>query len=121
MTKSGLIEAVLAEMPHLNQSDAEIIVNTLFDEMTAALSRGDRIEIRGFGSFSVRQRPARTGRNPKTGKAIEVPEKRVPWFTVGNSLKERVNAAASSDDVAGGDASLNSASTDPALLDHLKS
>lgn len=91
MTKSGLIEAVVAQMPHLSQRDAEVIVNTMFDQMTEALVCGDRIEIRGFGSFSVRHRRARTGRNPKTGGLISVPEKRVPFFTVGHSLKERVN------------------------------
>lgn len=94
MTKSGLIEAVAAQLPHLAQRDLEVVVNTLFDSMTEALAVGDRIEIRGFGSFSVRHRKARQGRNPKTGQVINVPAKRVPFFTVGHELRERVNAGA---------------------------
>lgn len=91
MTKSGLIQAIAARMPHLSARDVEIVVNTIFDSMTSALQTGDRIEIRGFGSFSVRHRRARMGRNPKTGESIAVPPKRVPFFTVGHDLKERVN------------------------------
>jgi len=91
MTKSGLIEAITGHMAHLPGKDVEVVVNTIFDTMTAALSSGERIEIRGFGSFSVRHRRARTGRNPKTGVAIDVPPKRVPFFTVGHELRERVN------------------------------
>lgn len=97
MTKSGLIEAVLARMPHLSSKDVEVVVNTMFDSMIAALEREERIEIRGFGSFSVRHRRPRTGRNPKTGEEIAVPAKRVPFFTVGHELKERVNSGAQSD------------------------
>lgn len=78
-------------MPHLSARDVEIVVNTIFDSMTDALGKGDRIEIRGFGSFSVRHRRARQGRNPKTGDSIAVPPKRVPFFTVGHELRERVN------------------------------
>ena len=92
MTKSGLIQAVAQRFSHLRATDVEIVVNTIFDAMTQALRAGDRIEIRGFGSFSVRHRRSRTGRNPKTGHAIAVPEKRVPFFTVGHELRERVNA-----------------------------
>jgi integration host factor subunit beta len=92
MTKSGLIQVVAARMPHISARDVEIVVNTIFDSMTSALQVGDRIEIRGFGSFSVRHRRARMGRNPKTGESIAVPPKRVPFFTVGHDLKERVNA-----------------------------
>ena len=91
MTKSGLIQAVAARMPHLSARDVEIVVNTIFDSMTNALKVGDRIEIRGFGSFSVRHRRARQGRNPKTGESIAVPPKRVPFFTVGHELRQRVN------------------------------
>jgi integration host factor subunit beta len=91
MTKSGLIQAVAERMPHLSARDVEIVVNTIFESMTSALQAGDRIEIRGFGSFSVRHRRARMGRNPKTGESIAVPPKRVPFFTVGHDLKERVN------------------------------
>ncbi len=91
MTKSELIRAVSEKMPHLPVRDLEIVVNTIFDTMTDALKVGDRIEIRGFGSFTVRQRRARAGRNPKTGETIEVPSKRVPFFTVGHDLKKRVD------------------------------
>ncbi|MEO1483243.1 MAG: integration host factor subunit beta [Myxococcota bacterium] len=91
MTKSELIRAVAEKMPNLPARDLEIVVNTIFDTMTQALRIGDRIEIRGFGSFTVRQRRARTGRNPKTGETIEVPAKRVPFFTVGHELKKRVD------------------------------
>lgn len=91
MTKSGLIQAVAARLPHLPQRDLEIVVNTMFDTMVQALHFGNRVEIRGFGSFSVRQRRARQGRNPKTGSMVGVPAKRVPFFTVGHELKERVN------------------------------
>ena len=91
MTKSGLIEAIAAKLAHLPARDVEIVVNTMFDSMTRALQGGDRIEIRGFGSFSVRHRRARMGRNPKTGEPISVPAKRVPFFTVGHDLRERVN------------------------------
>jgi len=91
MTKSGLIEAVAARMPHLSQRDVEAVVNTLFDAMTRAMGLGDRIEIRGFGSFWVRSLGGRQGRNPKTGKLIDVPPKRVPRFNVGHELRRRVN------------------------------
>jgi integration host factor subunit beta len=94
MTKSGLIEAIAAQMTQLPARDIEVVINTIFDSMTKALVAGDRIEIRGFGSFSVRHRRARTGRNPKTGAAIDVPPKRVPFFTVGHELRQRVNAGA---------------------------
>lgn len=94
MTKSELIEAITAQVAHLPARDVEIVINTIFDTMTEALGVGDRIEIRGFGSFSVRHRRARTGRNPKTGAAIDVPPKRVPFFTVGHELRERVNEGA---------------------------
>jgi integration host factor subunit beta len=94
MTKSGLIEVIASRMSHLPARDIEVVINTIFDSMTEALVGGDRIEIRGFGSFSVRHRRARTGRNPKTGAAIDVPPKRVPFFTVGHELRNRVNAGA---------------------------
>jgi integration host factor subunit beta len=94
MTKSGLIEVIASRMSHLPARDIEVVINTIFDTMTEALTGGDRIEIRGFGSFSVRHRRARTGRNPKTGAAIDVPPKRVPFFTVGHELRQRVNTGA---------------------------
>lgn len=93
MTKSELILAISAKMPHLPAADVEVVVNTMFDSMAGALEGGDRIEIRGFGSFSVRHRDARVGRNPKTGETIQVPNKRVPFFTVGNELRDRINNA----------------------------
>ena len=92
MTKSGLVEAIVARMPHLAARDIEVVVKAVFDAMTGALAEDDRIEIRGFGSFSVRHRRARQGRNPKTGTSISVPEKRVPFFTVGHELRERVDS-----------------------------
>jgi integration host factor subunit beta len=92
MTKSELIEKLTSDLPHLNQLDAEMAVKTIFSTMTEALKAGDRIEIRGFGSFSVRHRKERMGRNPKTGVIIPVPAKRVPFFTVGNELRTRVNS-----------------------------
>jgi len=91
MTKSGLIQSIAVKMPHVSARDVEIVVNTIFDSMTNALRGGDRIEIRGFGSFSVRHRRARQGRNPKTGESIAVPPKRVPFFVVGHELRNRVN------------------------------
>lgn len=91
MTKSELIRAVAERMPHLPARDLEVVVNTIFDTMTDALRIGDRIEIRGFGSFTVRNRRSRTGRNPKTGETIHVPAKRVPFFTVGHELRQRVD------------------------------
>lgn len=91
MTKSGLIKAVAKRFRTISARDVEVVVNTLFGAMTEALAQGRRIEVRGFGSFTVRQRRARLGRNPKTGTEISVPGKRVPFFTVGNDLRERVN------------------------------
>lgn len=91
MTKSELIRSIAERLPHMPAKDLEVVVNTIFDTMTHALGVGDRIEIRGFGSFTVRERRARLGRNPKTGEAIDVPSKRVPFFTVGHELKRRVD------------------------------
>ena len=93
MTKSELI-ARLAELnPHLYQRDVERIVTTIFDEIAEALARGDRVELRGFGAFSVKQRDARQGRNPRTGAAVDVSEKSVPFFKTGKQLRERLNVA----------------------------
>ena len=91
MTKSDLIQAISSKLEHLPARDVEIVINTMFQSMTDALKGGDRIEIRGFGSFSVRHRRARMGRNPKTGTSIAVPPKRVPFFTVGHDLRKRIN------------------------------
>ena len=91
MTKSELIAELAAANPHLTAKDVELIVSTVFDEITAALSRGDRVELRGFGAFTVKHRDARTGRNPRTGTAVTVDEKSVPFFKAGKELRERVN------------------------------
>jgi integration host factor subunit beta len=90
MTKSELIEAV-AQRSNITKSRAELVVNCVFDAMTAALEKGEGIEIRGYGSFTVRHYDAYDGRNPRTGKAVSVPEKRLPFFKVGKELKALVN------------------------------
>ncbi|MBI2346831.1 MAG: integration host factor subunit beta [Deltaproteobacteria bacterium] len=91
MNKSDLVEMVAKKLPNLAARDVEVIVNTVFQSMTRALARGDRIEIRGLGSFEVRVRQPRSGRNPKTGEQVEVGLRRVPFFKVGKELRERVN------------------------------
>ncbi len=91
MTKSELIAELTTSNPHLTGRDIEVIVATIFDEITAALARGDRVELRGFGAFTVKRRNARTGRNPRTGEAVPVDEKAVPFFKAGKELRERVN------------------------------
>ena len=92
MIKSELIQRIAQENPHLYQRDVERIINTVFGEITAALKRGDRVELRGFGAFSVKHRPARIGRNPRTGEPVQVAPKRVPFFKTGKQLRERLNA-----------------------------
>ncbi len=94
MIKSELILRLAEANPHLYQRDVERIVSTIFDEIAAALARGDRVELRGFGAFSVKQRPARVGRNPRTGTAVSVPAKNVPFFKTGKELRERLNLSA---------------------------
>ena len=94
MIKSELILRLAERNPHLYQRDIERIVSTIFDEVSAALARGDRVELRGFGAFSVKQRPARIGRNPRTGDAVQVAEKFIPFFKTGKELRERLNHAA---------------------------
>lgn len=91
MTKSELIVRLAAANPHLYQNDVERIVSTIFDEITIALARGDRVELRGFGAFSVKKRGARTGRNPRTGASVEVSSKYVPYFKTGKKLREKIN------------------------------
>ena len=91
MTKSELIAELAAANPHLLSRDVELIVATIFDEITSALARGERVELRGFGAFTVKKRDARTGRNPRTGEAVPVDEKAVPFFKAGKELRERVN------------------------------
>ena len=91
MTKSELIARLAERHPHLSQRDVERIVNTVFDEIGGALEAGGRVELRGFGSFSVRRRNARVGRNPRTGATVEVGEKFLPFFKTGKELRERLN------------------------------
>lgn len=91
MIRSELIQKIADENPHLTQRHVERIVNTVFEEVVGALERGDRVELRGFGAFSVKERDARTGRNPRTGAAVDVEDKRVPFFKTGKLLRERLN------------------------------
>ncbi len=94
MIRSELIQKISEENPHLFQRDVERIVNTVFEEIIDAMSRGDRVELRGFGAFSVKKRDARTGRNPRTGDSVDVDEKHVPFFKTGKLLRERLNGEA---------------------------
>ena len=91
MIKSDLIEKIAAENPHLYQRDIERIVSTIFNEITDAISSGRRVELRGFGAFSFKKREERMGRNPRTGEAVKVEEKCVPFFKSGKLLKRRLN------------------------------
>jgi integration host factor subunit beta len=91
MTKSELVLRLAEKNPHLFQRDVERIVGTIFDEISNALARGDRVELRGFGAFSVKSREARVGRNPRTGEAVSVSEKYVPFFKAGKDLRDRLN------------------------------
>lgn len=94
MIRSELIQKLAEDNPHLYQRDVERIVNTIFDEITEAMARGERVELRGFGAFSVKQRDARTGRNPRTGETVDVDEKAVPFFKAGKLLRDRLNGMA---------------------------
>jgi integration host factor subunit beta len=91
MTKSELIAKLANENPHLFQRDVERIVTTIFDEISNALAHGDRVELRGFGAFSIKERGSRIGRNPRTGESVEVGEKFIPYFKTGKQLRERLN------------------------------
>ena len=91
MIRSELIQKIADDNPHLYQRDVERIVNTIFDEITNAMSEGDRVELRGFGAFSVKKRDARVGRNPRTGETVSVEEKHVPFFKTGKLLRDRLN------------------------------
>ena len=91
MIKSELIGKLADENPHLTQRDIERVVGVILDRMTAALEKGGRVELRGFGAFSVRSRPARAGRNPRTGESVSVKAKHVPFFKSGKELRERLN------------------------------
>ena len=91
MIKSELIAKLAEENPHLTRADVERVVNTVLDSMTGALESGGRVELRGFGAFSVRERPARAGRNPRTGETVDVAAKAVPFFKSGKELRQRLN------------------------------
>ena len=92
MTKSELIACLAEQNPHLYQRDVERIVTTVFDEITSALCRGDRVELRGFGAFSIKQRGSRIGPNPRTGEAVQVVAKSVPYFKTGKNLRAKLNS-----------------------------
>jgi len=95
MIKSELVAKISERNPHLYQRDVEHIVNAVLEEVVSALSRGDRVELRGFGAFSVKNRPARIGRNPRTGEKVPVDEKFVPFFKTGKEMREKLNGKGS--------------------------
>lgn len=110
MTKSELIADLAASHNHLLGRDLELIVGTIFNEIGSALARGERVELRGFGAFTVKRRDARTGRNPRTGVAVPVREKAVPFFKAGKELRERVNDLGEEKQVGGRQARARAAS-----------
>lgn len=91
MTKSELVEKIVERNSMLTRKESEMIINIVFDSMTEALQTGDKVEIRGFGSFTVRERGAREARNPKSGEVVDIPAKKVPFFKTGKELRERVD------------------------------
>lgn len=91
MIRSELIQKIADENPHLYQRDVDRIVSTILDEVTDAMADGNRVELRGFGAFSVKKRDPRVGRNPRTGEAVTVEEKHVPFFKTGKLLRDRLN------------------------------
>nr|WP_275064659.1 integration host factor subunit beta [Bartonella sp. AU55XJBT] len=91
VVKSELVQIIARHNPHLVQRDVENIVNAIFEEISTALANGDRVELRGFGAFSVKSRSARNGRNPRTGEAVAVEEKWIPFFKTGKDLRDRLN------------------------------
>ncbi|MBC2777273.1 integration host factor subunit beta [Parasphingopyxis marina] len=91
MIRSELVQKIAADNPDLSSKDVERLVNSFFNAITEQLARGGRVELRGFGAFSTRQRKARVGRNPRTGDAVQVPAKRVPYFKPGKEMRERLN------------------------------
>ena len=97
MTKSELIQRLAERNPHLYLRDVEKIVETIFVEITKALVQGDRVELRGFGAFSIKEREARSGRNPRTGASVKVQAKRLPFFKTGKGLRERLNGGTGGD------------------------
>ena len=98
MIRSELIQKIAEENPHLFQRDVERIVATVFDEIISAMARGERVELRGFGAFSVKQRQSRQGRNPRTGETVQVDEKHVPFFKTGKLLRDRLNGLDKADE-----------------------
>lgn len=94
MIRSELVQKIADENPHLYQRDVERIVGTIFDEIIEAMAKGDRVELRGFGAFSVKARDARVGRNPRTGESVQVDQKHVPFFKTGKLLRDRLNGKA---------------------------
>ena len=92
MIRSELLQSLAADNPELRPEEVEQVVDIFFEEITTRLAEGGRVELRGFGTFSTRQRDARTGRNPRTGEAVKVPSKRVPYFKPGKEMRERLNA-----------------------------
>jgi integration host factor subunit beta len=91
MTKSQLIQILADQNPHLFLRDIERIIDTIFDRISSALENGDRVELRGFGAFSIKHREARTGRNPRSGQSVKVDAKRLPFFKTGKALRDRLN------------------------------
>lgn len=91
MTKSELIEAVASKVDNFSRKDIEVIVDTIFQSMSDSLSYGDKVEIRGFGSFKIKEREGRQGRNPKSGESIYIEPKKVPFFKAGKEIRERIN------------------------------
>jgi len=91
VTKSELVEKIMEANGFLNRKESEMVVNIIFDSMATALREGDKVEIRGFGSFTVREREAREARNPKNGEVVTIPAKKTPFFKTGKELRERVN------------------------------
>jgi integration host factor subunit beta len=91
MTKSELVEKIVEANGILTRKESELVVNIVFDSMSEALKKGEKVEIRGFGSFTVRERDAREARNPKSGEVVDIPAKRTPFFKTGKELRERVN------------------------------
>jgi integration host factor subunit beta len=112
MTKSELIEALSLKQTHLMQKDVELAVKLVLDHVSNALARQERVEIRGFGSFALHSRPARVGRNPKTGEAVRIPAKHVPHFKPGKEMRERVNQV-HQEEVAAADAAAAAAAANP--------
>lgn len=94
MIRSELVQKIADENPHLYHRDVERIVSTIFEEIISAMADGDRVELRGFGAFSVKKRDARVGRNPRTGESVQVEQKHVPFFKTGKLLRDRLNGKA---------------------------